>query len=207
MYIWYYLFHPLQNTGNACSINIEIKDSLNPKIDETSIRMVGASHNYTLDRTENQLSWKMNNIQLPVAVANSDIGKGYVTFQAKLKPGFNIGDIIPNNAQIYFDFNPVIITNTFNTELVATLGNENIQWNNAILFPNPASNQVQIKLTNNQNIQTIKIIDITGKELKTYTNLDNEFFTIPLNEYKTGVYIIEIISTNKTKSMSKLIIK
>ncbi|WP_444979588.1 DUF7619 domain-containing protein, partial [Flavobacterium branchiophilum] len=73
-----------KNTGNASAINIETKDSLNPKIDETSIRMVGASHNYSLDRTENQLSWKMNNIQLPVAVANSDIGKGYVTFQAKL---------------------------------------------------------------------------------------------------------------------------
>ncbi|WP_186809181.1 DUF7619 domain-containing protein, partial [Flavobacterium branchiophilum] len=55
-----------------------------------------------------------------------------------LKPGFNIGDIIPNNAQIYFNYKPAIITNTFNTELGATLGKENIQWNNPILFPNPA---------------------------------------------------------------------
>ena len=64
---------------------------------------------------------------LPVSVANTMTGKGYITFKIKPKPGYAVGDIIPNNASIYFDFNPAIITNTFQTEFVALFRSRIIQ--------------------------------------------------------------------------------
>ncbi|WP_298140385.1 fibronectin type III domain-containing protein, partial [Flavobacterium sp.] len=108
-----------ENTGNATALDVRVNDLLDSKLDETSLTMLSASHPYILDRVENNLSWNFNNIQLPPSVENTDIGKGYITFKIKLKPGFAVGDIVPNTANIFFDTNPAIVTNTFNTEFVA----------------------------------------------------------------------------------------
>lgn len=116
-----YLTYTIQfeNTGTANAVNIRVNDILDSKLDETSINVIDASHSYVLDRVGNNLNFKFDAIDLPPSVPSATIGKGYVTFQIKPKTGFALGDIIPNTASIYFDFNPPIITNTFQTEFVA----------------------------------------------------------------------------------------
>jgi uncharacterized repeat protein (TIGR01451 family) len=120
-----YLYYTIrfENTGTASAINVRVNDVLDSRLDENTIRMISASHNYIMDRVDNNLTWRFDDIQLPVSVANTTTGKGYITFQVKPRVGFAVGDIIPNTASIYFDFNPAIITNTFNTELIDTLFN------------------------------------------------------------------------------------
>ena len=93
------------------------------------------------------LTWRFNNIQLPVSIANSDTGKGFVTFRVRLRPGFEVGDIIPNTAAIYFDSNPPVITNTFNTEFVNALSNALFENNIFSVFPNPANHTTQITVS------------------------------------------------------------
>lgn len=196
-----------ENTGNASAINISVKDILDDKIDESSIQMISSSHNYTLDRVNKELTWNFNNIQLPVSVANTEIGKGYISFKVKLKPGFVIGDIVPNTANIYFDFNPAIITNTFNTEFVTALGIDTNQISDFVIYPNPAHDFVQIKLQNNENIERINITDLLGKVVKSISAIEENLTTISTSDLTTGIYLIEVTSENNIKMSKKLIIK
>jgi hypothetical protein len=196
-----------QNTGTANAINVRIEDLLDAQLDEQSIRMISASHSYVLERINNKLVWHFDYIQLPGAVQNEELSKGYIYFKIKLKPGFTVGDIIPNTAQIYFDTNPAIITNTFATEFVSTLSTNTFSPENSIIFPNPATNFVQISLINSAElIGTIELVDLLGKSIKKWTNVASNQTSIPVSELSKGVYFIEINTESNLKIVKKLVI-
>lgn len=203
-----YLYYTIrfENTGSASAINVRVNDVLDSKLDETSIRMVSSSHNYTLDRVNNSLNWNFNNIQLPVSVANTTIGKGYVMFKIKPKPGYTVGTIIPNTASIFFDYNPAIITNTFNTQFVAVLAVNQFENNDFVFYPNPTSDFVTITLKNNSDlISTISVYDVLGKQIM---NVKSSSFTetINLSHVNSGIYFVEVTS-GTSKVIKKLIVK
>ena len=109
-----------QNTGNDSAFNVIIKDTLDPKLDWNSFRMLDASHNYQLTITDdNKCEWKFNNINLPDSNVNEKLSHGFVTFIVKIKSSEGVGSTISNRATIYFDYNLPIITNTEYTKVVA----------------------------------------------------------------------------------------
>jgi hypothetical protein len=170
--------------------------------------MISASHNYTLDRVANSLAWKFENIQLPVSVADTEIGKGYVTFKVKMKPGFSVGDIVPNTASIYFDNNPAIITNTYTTEFVALLSSNNFNVTNFLLSPNPASHTVQISLSDSGDlIDKVTVYDVLGKSIRQIENVSSAKMSVDVSEMPKGVYFVEIQTENNIKQIKKLIVK
>jgi uncharacterized repeat protein (TIGR01451 family) len=206
-----YLFYTIrfENTGNASAVDILISDELDSRLDESSVKMIASSHNYLLDRTNSGLIWRFENIQLPVSIADSEIGKGYISFKVKLKPGFNVGDIIPNKAEIYFDFNPAIITNTFNTEFVALLNTASFETDNFLLYPNPTKNTIHVELPNNlsDTIKTVSFYDVLGKTVKQITNSNSNAIKIDVSQLSSGLYFVEIQTENNTKLVKQLIIK
>ena len=205
-----YLYYTIrfENNGTAGALNVAVNDILDSQLDENTLVMIGASHNYTLDRLSNGLTWNFENIQLPVSVADTNIGKGFITFKIKLKPGFAIGDIIPNTASIYFDSNPAIVTNTFNTEFVAALGMSNFGSSNLIIFPNPTNNSVQINLQNtSETIDTILVADVLGKIIRSINNVSSNQNSIDVSNLSQGVYFITITTENNLKQVKKLVIE
>lgn len=196
-----------ENTGTASAVNVRIEDLLDAKLDESSIRMLDASHEYTLERMGTSLKWYFDNIQLPPSVVNTDTGKGYVTFKVKPKPGYAIGDIIPNTANIYFDYNPAIVTNTFTTEFVAALGVNTFNENNITMYPNPAKNQVTISLENtNEVIATVSVVDMLGKQVIRLSKVNEVSKSIDLSSLNSGIYFLEIETQNKLVVKRKLIV-
>lgn len=205
-----YLYYTIrfENTGTASAINISVNDILDAKLDETSVKMISASHGYTLDRVGNNLTWKFDNIQLPVSVTDTEIGKGYVTFKVKMKPGFSSGDVVPNTASIYFDSNPAIVTNTFNTQFVSLLANANFETSEFLLYPNPASQMVQITLPNtSDSLESITLYDVLGKVVRQVANISANQSTIDVSQMEKGVYFVEILTENNLKMIKKLVVK
>ena len=161
-----------------------------------------------MERVNNHMVWKFNYINLVSNLQNEELSKGYVTFKIKVKPGFTIGTIIPSVAEIYFDSNPAIVTNTFNTEFVTTLGIANFGSNNLMLFPNPANNSVQINLQNtSETIDTILINDVLGKNIKTISNVSSNQNTIDVADLSQGVYLVTITTENNLKIVKKLVVE
>ena len=187
-----------ENTGNANAITVRVDDVLDADLDENSIIMVASSHNYVLSRTGNNLSWKFDGIDLPPSVPNTQIGHGYITFQIKPEAGYAIGDIIPNFANIYFDFNPAIVTDVCNTEFVATLSNQNFAFNDLNYYPNPVKNSLSI--SNASLIEEIEITSLLGQRI--LTKKINELQTeLNLSELSNGVYFVKVISGGQEKTI------
>ncbi len=196
-----------ENTGTASAINVRINDVLDSKLDETTIRTLSSSDSYILDRVGNNLNWKFDNIMLPVSIANTTIGKGYVTFQVKPKPGYALGDIIPNTGSIYFDYNPAIITNTFNTEFVAPLANDEFSSANLAVYPNPANEIITIQLNSNSFIKQIQVVDMLGRVIKKESYSSSNYAEVMnLKEVGSGTYFVEVTSDSNKKEIKKIII-
>lgn len=205
-----YLYYTInfQNLGTATANNVKIEDLLNTKIDETTIRIISASHNYITDRISNKIIFSFNGINLPTLNQNEALSKGFITFAVKLKPGFAVGDIIPNKGEIYFDTNPAIITNIFNTEFTGTLKNTDFDTSDFVLYPNPASDFVQINLQNDsEKIKNIVLYDIVGKVIISVSDVNSPEAKISTSQLNKGLYLIEITSDTNLKQVKKLIIK
>ena len=204
-----YLFYTIrfENNGNSNAININIDNLLDNKLDETTLEMISSSHNYVMDRVAKTAKWKFKNIQLPPSVSNSSIGKGYITYKIKPKAGYAVGDIIPNDASIFFDTNPAIVTNTFQTKFVAQLATKEFSTNNFTFYPNPAKSDITIKMLDNTFVKQIKLMDMQGRIIKTdvFTS-SNSSETIKLNDISNGNYILEITSNTNQKEFKKIIL-
>ena len=203
-----YLYYTIrfQNMGTASAVNVRIENLLDSQLDENSIRMVSASHNYIMERVGNQLTWKFNYINLVSHLQNEALSKGYITYKIRVKPGFAVGDIIPNTAGIYFDTNPVVVTNTFNTEFVTTLGTTDFGSNNMLVFPNPANSTIQISLQNtSETLSSVSITDILGKNIRSVKVESGYQTNIDIADLSQGVYFVEITTSNNLKQVKKLI--
>jgi fimbrial isopeptide formation D2 family protein len=107
-----------QNTGNAVAYNVDVRDTLDNKLDWNSFEMIGSSHSYQLSIADgNKLEWAFKNIFLPDSNSNEPGSHGYIAYRVKPKQGLNAGDSIVNKASIYFDFNLPVATNIAQTNL------------------------------------------------------------------------------------------
>lgn len=187
-----------ENTGTAEAINVRVNDLLDAQLDETTVRMVNASHQYTLDRVGNNLTWTFSGIDLPPSIPNTTTGHGYLIFQVKPKAGFEAGDIIPNVANIYFDFNPAIVTNVFNTEFVNSLGTADFAFANFRYYPNPVKNMLNI--LNDTAIEHLSVTSVLG-QIVLEKEVQDTKATIDLSRFAKGVYLVKIISKNESRTI------
>jgi uncharacterized repeat protein (TIGR01451 family) len=203
-----YLYYTIrfQNTGTSNAISVRIEDTLDAMLDEGSIRVVSASHNYVMQRINNQVTWNFDYIQLVPMLQDEELSKGYVTFKIQLKPGFSAGDIIPNYAEIFFDSNPAIVTDVFNTEFLSPLSTVNFSSSDVLMFPNPAQNTLQVQLKNAaDSIENITIYDVVGKSILRSKPVSTHA-TVDVSGLSKGVYMVEIMTAGQQRLVQKLII-
>jgi len=102
-----------QNTGTDTAYRVLIRDVLPAQLDVTSFRPLFATHDYTWQIYGNDtLEFLFQPIALPDSAANQEGSRGFVTFTIDQLPDLPNGTIIENSADIVFDFNPPIYTNT-----------------------------------------------------------------------------------------------
>lgn len=181
-----------QNTGTASAINVRVEHILDDKLDWTTMQLESLSHTGRVE-IENQtdVSFIFNNINLPDSTSDEPNSHGYIAFKIKPKSNVQVGDIISGVADIYFDFNPAIITNTVNTEVVESLSVDEVSAETIKLYPNPARNTIHI--TSNQVIEAITVIDINGRELQSL-EISTSDYSLDISNLSKGVYFIELLS-------------
>ncbi|WP_299224672.1 T9SS type A sorting domain-containing protein [uncultured Psychroserpens sp.] len=205
-----YLYYTIrfQNIGTAAASFVRIEDVLDVQLDETTFVMLRSSHDYVSTRTNSSVEWFFEDINLPAEQDDAEGSIGYVYFKVKPKPGYAIGDIIPNNAAIFFDFNAPIITNTFQTEFVEdNLSVEAFETSSFEIYPNPVSDILNVKLNNVlPNSVVINIYDIQGKLIHNIYNLQNKETIIDVSQFQSGLYFVELITPHQ-QSIKKLVIE
>ncbi|WP_438962357.1 T9SS type A sorting domain-containing protein, partial [Nonlabens sp.] len=200
-----YLYYRIrfENTGTASAINVRIEDTLDAQLDWSTIEMLDASHEYVMTRMEDQVIWNFDNIMLPDSTSDPVGANGHVYF--RIKPNvFSEGTVIPNTAEIYFDFNPPIITNTFTSTFQTPLSIDEPELVNFQLSPNPTSGMVQVNLEHGtiENAELV-LYDVRGR-ITLSRKLTNNNSQIDVSNLPAGIYIAELSNGNQVYT-SKLV--
>jgi Leucine-rich repeat (LRR) protein len=182
-----------ENQGTANARNIVVKDVIDAsKFDISTLTPLHASHSFVTKMTGNTAEFIFENIQLPFDDANND---GYISFKIKTKSTLTMGDAFSNTANIYFDYNAPIITNTYTTTVRNVLavsetktGKENIS-----IYPNPVQDILYIKTS--EEIIKAEIYDASGRILNTTGVKTN---SVNVAELAKGNYIIKLFTKDKT---------
>jgi alpha-tubulin suppressor-like RCC1 family protein len=76
-----------------------------------------------------------------------------------------------------------------------------------VLSPNPATSELSLTYKSNENIDSISIYDLTGREIQTLPALGNNNFktTFQISNLATGSYIIQLKNNNKTVAAKKFV--
>ncbi len=176
-----------ENTGTFPAENIVVKDMIdNTKFDVSSLIPLHASHNYVTRISDNKVEFIFENINLPFDDATND---GYISFKIKTLPSLVLGDTFSNSANIYFDYNFPIVTNTATTT-IAALNNPSFEFANYFsLYPNPTTNELNINLKSAIEINSIQIYNTIGQLVTVQTG---NALKVDVSNLKNGNYFIKI---------------
>ncbi len=203
---WLYYTIRFQNLGTAEAIFVRIEDAIDDQLDKTTFQMLRSSHDYVVTRTDNNLEWFFDDINLPAEQDDAEGSIGFVYFRIKPQTGYAVGDIIPNTAAIYFDFNAPVITNRFETQFVEPLSIPSFEDRSFVMFPNPAKDEVTIQLASSTfGTGKVNIFDIQGKVILKNTKFQDHTSTINISNLESGLYFVELIIGN-TSTIQKLIV-
>ena len=72
-----------------------------------------------------------------------------------------------------------------------------------LMFPNPSSDFMSFYLNGINNIESLRIVDMMGKEVNRQTNIKGKQATVYFDNYSPGMYIAEVV-TEKGKIVKKI---
>jgi len=194
-----------ENNGTASAVNIVVKDVIDTaKYDMSSLTVLKGSHDFvTKIRDTNIVEFIFENIYLPFDDANND---GYVSFKIKTLPTLIENDTFENKAEIYFDYNPAIVTNLAQTTVASILGVSDYQIDNSIrYYPNPAKDVLYVNSKN--SLKGISVYDVNGRILINVDLIGNQVQkNFDISKFDNGVYFIKIVS-DKGQFIDKIVIE
>lgn len=195
-----------QNEGNYYAENIIVKDSLSQRFDFNTIKILESSHDVYASMDGNQLIFHFDDIHLNYASNNDEESKGYVTFTLELNSPLELNELICNQAEIYFDYNPPITTNnncvfTFE-EIVSTVAVDELDKQNTFnIYPNPSSDIFYIGSSSEMGFNSIVVYDEFGRRVQISKDV------IDGSQLSDGIYLVELLNENAQTIFRTKIIK
>lgn len=188
-----------QNMGTDTAFSIIVRDTLDEKLDWSSIEMIGASHVYSLQIADgNKCTWRFNNILLPHSAINEPASHGFISYRLKTK-NVQVNDVIKNSASIYFDFNLPVKTQTHETGIQADPIGAPPKPVLSGLLGSYCSNQgaVKVKLTNLPAAPTTITVTVSGAVLSVLADS-----TVMISLSTAGIKNMVVTYTNTSGTQS-----
>ncbi len=203
-----------QNTGTDTAFTVKIVDTLSSFLDPGSVRPGASSQPYTWDLTgAGVLSFLFENILLPDSNVNEAASHGFVKFTIDHKPQLPLETVIENTAEIYFDFNEAIVTNTTFHRLgehFVTVGLwEPKQQAYAIrVTPNPFAETAILEIfgTDSKQPLHLQVFDLQGK-IQMDLDAEGTKFHLKKGSLPDGIYLFKVEQQGRTIGSGKLLIQ
>lgn len=117
-----------QNTGNDTAYQVVIRDILSEELEISTFKPGASSHPYEWTISpDHVLKFTFNQIELPDSNVNFSGSQGYISYYVQPKAKIIPGVKIYNNASIYFDYQPPILTNTVYHTIVKPVYQGNVE--------------------------------------------------------------------------------
>jgi hypothetical protein len=192
-----------QNVGTDYANRVVLRDTLDPWLEPTSIKMGASSFPYTwkLDG-HGYLTITFSGINLPDSNQNEAASHGYVSFRIEQKPGVPLGTVIHNQASIYFDFNAPVQTNqtfhrigqNFIKEITLTSSPDQKHMQVRVI-PNPVVEEAQLELDGlPDGAYNFRLMDASGRELQ-QQSFSGHSTTFQRNGLPASLYFFQVTNS------------
>ncbi len=202
-----------QNVGTANAITVRLLDTLPPQLDITTFQPGTSSHPYSWQiKPGRVLEVTFNNIQLVPESVDSMLSIGYMQFTIDQVSGLPTGTRIENFADIYFDFNAPIRTNTiFNTIgwPVVVAANPADRGAGILVYPNPTTGEVYFEVEDEvfDRVLQFEVYTVVGQQVARGSFETGQRYRADLRHLTEGVYLYRIREGDDLVKTGKLLLK
>ncbi|WP_181248491.1 DUF7619 domain-containing protein [Flavobacterium magnum] len=180
-----------ENTGTYPAEHIVVKMQIAPEeFDIGSLSVTGTSHPAYLRRKGNIVEVIFEDIQLAAGA------HGNITFKLKISGNLVAGNTVSAVADIFFDYNAPITTNTAVTA-ISSLSVDDSDYDAGItIYPNPTTGRVYIQATS--DIVDVEWFDAKGRLLS--SSRDRGASSVrDVSHYAAGLYYVRVTSAKGSK--------
>ena len=211
-----------QNTGNDTAFVVRIIDKIPAELDLTTLRIGAASHPMTYSLKANgTLEFLFQNIKLEDSTSNEPKSHGFVTYKIKTQPNIATGDIINNQAFIYFDANAPVATNIYthtigenlSTIFISTIQVIDNQAFSISVQPNPMRDRTIFEIQSYQNLEGVgnfkpelTLYNTLGQTVKTQ-DFVNEKLVLQRESLPQGCYFYTITNNGQRIAQGRLVVQ
>jgi uncharacterized repeat protein (TIGR01451 family) len=186
-----------QNTGTAEAFFVTITDTLPEELDMTTFQMAVASHAHTYSfKPGRVVEWFFDDINLPDSTTNEAESHGLVKFRIRPVQPVLAGTQITNTANIYFDFNPPVITEP--SVLVAEFSTAIRTQDGATamhVFPNPVDQVLSITMSNAASPYALEVLTLDGRLVAAH-RASGPSFNLNVGDLAAGSYCIHVFDAD-----------
>lgn len=206
-----YTIH-FQNTGTDTAFTVAVIDTLDPNLNVISITKGASSHNCSIDiKPGNILTATFDNILLPDSNRDEENSHGFINLTLHIKPNLTEGTQIKASANIYFDYNVPVRTNTVVNTIEKITGIRSMRNGSPELsvYPNPMNQSATFKILNYNasNNYSFSLLDITGREVKRMDRMSSETFILKKDGLVEAMYFYKLESNKEVIATGKIIVQ
>ncbi|HEX5624651.1 MAG TPA: hypothetical protein VFX48_01435, partial [Saprospiraceae bacterium] len=190
-----------QNTGTDTAFNIRIRNAVPvDQLDLATLVPGASSHPYSLSiDPQGRLNFSFSRIQLPDSTANEKASHGFVQYRIRPYHDQRKGTRIENAAEIFFDFNDAVKTNTdFHTigvPIPVRVTNPAVSENGLSMHlnPNPVDQNTLLRLINKSPGARFVLICRDAMNRQMWSRLmDAESLEIQRENLPAGIYMLTL---------------
>jgi uncharacterized repeat protein (TIGR01451 family) len=205
-----------QNTGNDTAFVVRVIDKIPAELDLTTLRIGSTSHPMTYSLKANgTLEFLFQNILLPDSTTNEPKSHGFVTYKIKAFNNLSNGNMINNQAFIYFDANAPVATNIYTHTIGENLSTifistievvDNAEFSVKIM-PNPMHDAAVFEIRDSQSPRytQLTLYNTLGQAVKTQQFIDGKL-VLERDNLPQGCYFYKITSDGKMMAQGKVVI-
>ncbi len=192
-----------ENMGGDTAHNIYVLDTIDNNLDFASLKPVFSSHDMNIFKYTsggyNIVKFDFPKIMLPDS-SHHDYCHGMLKYTINTQNITGYGTDVPARAGIYFDANPVVMTNTATNKTCFPALIDEVARNSKItVFPNPATDQLTVKAEDFMSYSEVTINNMIGQQV-IQAEVSGKQTNISISGLPAGIYYV--VMKNNDDQMS-----
>ncbi len=188
-----------ENLGNDTAFFVSILDTLSEYLDVKSLEMISSSHKmfyHIIDTPtgKNIIRFVFEDIKLPDSNSRA-YNKGFVRFSIKTNNSLAYYTQIKNRAGIYFDTNPVVLTNYAENRIAGPTSVESAGSAGTVsVYPNPVNDLLIVEIRKLQ-YDRLQMLNMLGQVILEKT-IHGNTTELSLGQLAPGIYQLVLSGDN-----------
>nr|HPH87816.1 T9SS type A sorting domain-containing protein [Chitinophagales bacterium] len=201
-----------QNTGTDTAYKVVITDTLDQNLDLATLEFGASSHSYKFEFTgagKPIMKFTFDKINLVDSFTNEPKSHGFISFKITPYDSIPNGTLVKNNADIYFDFNLPIKTNTTQVSiddrlptgatlnLVTSVKQNNTIYEAIYVYPNPFTQTATFEFVYNTKANQMLIYDLKGNVVAQENIAGKTTFQLQRANLSNGMYFYAVLNNSE----------